>query len=314
MKWTIRAFEFADLDGMLKVQNACAPIHKVSRAEFERDAETLAPELQRMIFVAERDGIIVGMAIANRIAGMYHPNKFMLELGVLNSHRSTGIGSDLYKMAESHLSTLGLVSITVQVSEQDESGKKFAKSRGFVQQKRDFVSVLELESFDSSEFPSRPENLDIRSLADHDSPETRQEWFDLFSAVRQDVPRSAPPTPFTFEFFETQVINEPDLVRSATLFAYQNGQMVGFTAGYHDQDTSHLDQWLTGVAKEHRGKRIAFALKVAQATEVKRLAIARIKTDNDSRNAPMLAINDKLGFVRQPAVLSMQKDFWGCQG
>lgn len=51
------------------------------------------------------------------------------------------------------------------------------------------------------------------------------------------------------------------------------------------------------------------ALKLALIEEAKRLGAKSIKTDNDSRNAAMLAINDKLGFVRQPAVLSVVKDF-----
>ena len=34
-----------------------------------------------------------------------------------------------------------------------------------------------------------------------------------------------------------------------------------------------------------------------------------VRTDNDTRNAPMLAVNARLGFERQMAVLVMQKDY-----
>jgi len=314
MTWMVRPWEPGDVDGIIHVQNQCAPMHRLSKAEFLRDMETLEPDLQRMIFVAEADMTIVGVVICNRIAGMYHPNKFMLELGVLESHRSQGIGKDLYSMALTHLRELDVISISVQVSEQNERGLVFAKIRGYDEQKRDFVSVLDLAGFDPSAYEDQSIDVEIRSLQDFDSPDIRRAWYDLFTIVRQDVPRSAPPSPLSFEFFEDNVINEPDLVKTATLFAYQDGRMIGFTAGYHDQESNHFDQWLTAVDRDHRRKHVALSLKVAQATEVKRLGIASIKTDNDTRNAPMLKVNDKLGFVRQPAVLSLQKDFWGCQG
>ena len=314
MTWTIRPATSDDIDGIIAVQNHCSQMHKLHRNEYLRDIETLEPDLQRMVFVAESEGQVVGLAIMNREAGSYHPNKFMLELGILESHRNHDIGQALYEMAESHLRSLDVINITVQVKESNEIGLKFVKSRGYIQQKRDFVSVLNLDSFDPTQYPDVPSDIEIRSFDDFDSPQTRLEWYDLICIVRHDVPRSSPPTPLAFEFFEEQIMIEPDLVRSATLFAYQNGQMIGFTAGFLDQELNQFEQWLTGVHPEFRKRRVALALKIAQATEVKRLGIATIKTDNDTRNAPMLKVNDKLGFVRQPAVISLQKDFWGCQG
>ena len=314
MTWTIRPESSDDIDGIISVQNQCSQMHKLHRSEYLRDIETLEPDLQRMVFVAESADQVVGIVIMNRQAGSYHPNKFMLELGILESHRNQGIGKALYEMAERHLRGLDVINILVQVSESNDIGLKFVKSRGYIQEKRDFVSVLSLDSFDPSQYPGKPHDIEIRSFEDCDSRETRREWYDLICLVRHDVPRSSPPTPLPFEFFEEQIMIEPDLVRSATLFAYQNGQMIGFAAGFHDTELNQFEQWLTGVHSDYRKKGVALALKVAQATEVKRLGIATIKTDNDTRNAPMLKVNDKLGFVRQPAVISLGKDFWGCQG
>lgn len=312
--WVIRPWQPDDVEGILHVHNQSAPMHRITLSEFHRDIETLEPDLQRMIFVAESDSKVVGVVIMSRMAGMFHPQKFMIELAVLESHRNQGIGPALYDTAENHLKDLNVISISTQVSEQNLDGLSFAESRGYSEQKRDFVSILDLADFDPSLFGEVNTELEIFSLADQDSPELRQEWYDLFSIVRQDVPRTGPPSPLAFDFFEEQIVNEPDLVRSATLFARKDGQMIGFTAGFHDQESNNLDQWLTAVDREYRRHHVALTLKVAQALEVKRLGIERIKTDNDTRNTPMLRVNEKLGFVRQPAVLSLQKDFWGCQG
>lgn len=289
-------------------------MHKNALNEFLRDAQTLAPELQRMMFVAESRKRIVGVSILNRMAGMYHPQKFFLELGVLEGSRQKGIGTALYEMTLSHLRSLDAISASTQVSEQNEAGMKFAASRGYVEEKRDFISALDVGGvptgwLEESRRAMVSEGIVIRSLRAKDTPEIRREWFDVFAVVRHDVPRSEPPTPLTFEFFDENVVEEPDLVKEATLFAMKDGKIVGFTAGYHDGSDNHFDQWLTAVARGFRGRGIAMALKLEQIAAVKQLGIKSIKTDNDTRNEGMLAVNGKLGFVRQPAVLSLRKEF-----
>jgi RimJ/RimL family protein N-acetyltransferase len=56
----------------------------------------------------------------------------------------------------------------------------------------------------------------------------------------------------------------------------------------------------TGTHPDYRGRRIALALKLHTIRLARRLNLAHIRTYNDSHNVPMLAINDKLGYVRQP--------------
>ena len=84
-------------------------------------------------------------------------------------------------------------------------------------------------------------------------------------------------------------------------------QILAFSGAYHGAREAWLDQWLTATRTEVRGRGIALAMKL----RVIRFALERgyktIRTDNDTRNAPMLAINDKLGFVRQPALISVVK-------
>ncbi|HLO98641.1 MAG TPA: GNAT family N-acetyltransferase [Fimbriimonas sp.] len=309
MSWTIRPWDLNDVEGIVRVYNEFAPMHPLTVAIFMRELETLEPRFQNIIFVAEEQAEIVGVALMSCSASSYHPQRFLLDLGVSNAHRSKGIGTALYETTVNHLKTLDVLSISIQVGEENQSGLKFATKRGYVEQKRDFVSILDLSTFDPPTFSAKEQTVEIRSLQETDSPEVRRQWYELWSRVRHDVPRSEPATPLSFEFFEEQIVNEPDLVHSATLFAFVDSKMVGFTAGFHDVGANLFEQWLTGVDREFRGKHIALSLKVTQATEAKRLGIASVKTDNDTRNAPMLAVNDRLGFVRQPAVLSMKKEF-----
>ena len=105
------------------------------------------------------------------------------------------------------------------------------------------------------------------------------------------------------------MIQEPDFAQDLTFFALDSGEIVGFTGGYLNSETKILDQWLTAVRRNARGRGIAMVLKVRQISAAKLAGCMRIQTDNDSRNEGMLAINGKLGFERQPAVLSLRKEF-----
>ena len=60
-----------------------------------------------------------------------------------------------------------------------------------------------------------------------------------------------------------------------------------------------MHNMLTGVDRAYRGRKIAQALKLQTILYAKACGADSIATQNDSVNAPMLAINRKLGYVRQ---------------
>ena len=105
------------------------------------------------------------------------------------------------------------------------------------------------------------------------------------------------------------MIDEPEMLPDVFVFAMQNDRIVGFTGGYSNSKPGWMDTWLTAVLREARGKNVATTVKVRAIRAAKELGFTSIRTDNDTRNAPMLAINEKLGFARQPAVISVRKVF-----
>ena len=61
------------------------------------------------------------------------------------------------------------------------------------------------------------------------------------------------------------------------------------------------DSCKTGVRREHRRQGIALALKLKTIAWAKRIGYSQIQTWNEANNQGMLGINERLGFVRQPA-------------
>ena len=56
---------------------------------------------------------------------------------------------------------------------------------------------------------------------------------------------------------------------------------------------------MTGVARSHRGRGIALALKETQIAAAKAAGYKTLRTQNDLGNAPMRRVNEKLGYVRK---------------
>ena len=58
---------------------------------------------------------------------------------------------------------------------------------------------------------------------------------------------------------------------------------------------------------DYRGRGIARAVKLQSLGQAAELGIPIVCTDNDSENAPMLHINETLGYVRRPGFVEHHK-------
>ncbi len=314
MNYTIRGFKPGDAPAFIAAQNQAVPSHPLSLGEFERDLERLEAHLQYHLLVAETGGEIVGGASFYRNAGQYHPRKFQLHLFVRPEFQSRGIGEALYDRVLEELRALEPISLATQVRENEPHAVQFAARQGFREVKRDFESILETRTFDASVYDGlisrlKTEGIAFKTFRELDTPEFRHAFHQVFEVVRLDVPRSEPPTPLTFEFFNENVIDDPEMLQDLFWFALEGEQILGFTGGYSSSKPGWMDTWLTAVTREARGCGIAQALKALAIQAAKEAGFTSIRTDNDTRNAPMLAVNVKFGFVRQPAVLSVRKIF-----
>jgi mycothiol synthase len=88
---------------------------------------------------------------------------------------------------------------------------------------------------------------------------------------------------------------------------HQN-QPIGLTQLFSSED-GYITIGLTGVLSEYRGQHIALGLKVTSLEWVKTQGYFEVRTWNDSSNAPILALNQKLGFVCVPGYIECLKQF-----
>ena len=68
---------------------------------------------------------------------------------------------------------------------------------------------------------------------------------------------------------------------------------------------------MAATRRDRRGRGLATLAKVESARRAASLGITRIVTSNDLANAPMLAVNRKLGFTATATVESFAKTLTG---
>jgi GNAT superfamily N-acetyltransferase len=193
----------------------------------------------------------------------------------------------------------------------------FLERRGFVRNAEIFTSVLDISAFDPDRWSSQlskltAHGLEVRSLEDlgPSDPDVRRNIYDLWRDARRDMP--IPPgeerVEVPFDLYWAQ-LDIPSLFPAGFFLALDNGRFVGTSQLFRSTEPDELRTGLTGVARSHRRRGIAFGLKVHALAFGKRLGFKRTITENSAKNVGMLAINQQLGFVRNPAWVRFVKSF-----
>jgi hypothetical protein len=109
----------------------------------------------------------------------------------------------------------------------------------------------------------------------------------------------------TFNQFREQVVNAHWFCPAGQILAVDGDRYVGLAAVGLSADGVSGFNAFTGVAADDRGRKIAQALKVLAAQFAMGEGVQRLRTQNDSANGPMLAVNDRLGYHRLPGVYKL---------
>jgi GNAT superfamily N-acetyltransferase len=193
--------------------------------------------------------------------------------------------------------------------------------QGWLEHERMWLSHLDLSTFEPGRFEERKQRsqaagTEVRSLADlgWDNSELMQRrYYQLIVELLGDVPTADPIDPWPFEVWKQRLLGAPDFTPEGPLLAVQGGEWIGVSELYtpYPGVPGTIRQGLTGVRRPWRGQGAAWALKLAGAERAKRQGWTSIRTGNHTVNAEMLGINAALGFVREPARVTLIRDWAG---
>lgn len=128
----------------------------------------------------------------------------------------------------------------------------------------------------------------------------------LNELARLDVPRSIPALPNPKRLF-LRWLRIPGITGDRYWVAELDGELIGMSFLRYPPVRGHVWTGFTGSHPEHRGKGVASAVKMETLAQAIALGVPLVRTDNDERNAPMLHINEKLGYHSIPAWVSHLK-------
>ena len=314
---TLRPFGDVDYGAYVEIANECYPDYAWTVDEIRHFDADWEPEgyFKRRV-IAEEGGVPVGYSDAANARGQFVPENYRLEVMVRPSARRRGTGTRLFDDAIAVLRERHARWVRMDGKESEPATVPFARHAGLAELRRDWESRLAVAAFDPAPFANAMKRvadagIRITTLADEMKvdPDAVRKVYGLHEAARVDVPSFDPPTPSPYERFEQEVLRAPYALPEAHFLAIRDSRYVGESAmGKEGTDPSIIYQHLTAVLREERGKGIAMALKLKTIEYAKRVGLREIRTWNASINRPMLAINEALGFAKQPAWITFGKD------
>lgn len=312
---TIRAFRGDDADyaAYAAVRNAVFPEYPYTAAELRSFDEKRDARCFYARVLVEIDGQIVGEAHIGHMAWMFNPQIFDLGVYVHPEYRRRGAGSLLYQQLLATVAKFEPRAFLHEVREDYSDGVRFAQQRGFGEERRIWESRLNVRAFDPSRFTGAIERAEASGISFTTAAELigRDEsfWHQLHTldTTVTDVPSPEPLTPPDFATW-IKYFDSPNFIPEGMFIARDGERIVGSSSLWRRESSNELDTGFTGVYPQYRRRGIALALKLQAINYANQVGAPIIRTENDATNRGMLSINELLGFVKQPAWLTMRSE------
>jgi GNAT superfamily N-acetyltransferase len=313
MQPVIRPFTPDDYEAVVAIGNAVFPEYPGTVEEARFHDANRDPKCKNFRWVAEVDGQVVGSANLNQSPMMYHPRKFWMDVEVHPEHQRQGVGATLYEMIAAELAQHDPLAVWAGCREDMVASQRFLERRGFKEAWRRWESRLDVAAFDPAPYAEleravTESGLQIKTFAELEGdPERDRKLYELECELFYDVPSPQQRTMPDFEAHRRWRDENPGFLPEAYFVVVDGAEYVALTNFFANPAAGDVIIGLTGVRRSHRQRGLASVLKLRGIAYAKEHGYPSIKTWNDSVNEAMLAINVKMGFVRQPAWLNLVK-------
>ncbi len=306
-----------DIPAIVDLHNAAFPYDPIVAQNLHDMHIFREPKCLHAAWVAEIDGQIVGNCAYDQHIQQYHPRRFQVHVKVHPDYRHQGIGTTLYDYLLTALEPMNPANLRTDVNGREPEAVRFLEKRGYGVYFREIRSRIDVQNFDASHYAAlqaklRNEGIIIKTLREllaETDDETRiyREIYDLDWELTRDEPGSEDDTRSTFES-HVDICKSDYCLADGWFFAMQDGVMIGTSSLWANlANPTELHVGFTGVKRAYRGRGIATAMKVHTLQFSKARGVAFIDTGNEESNVPMLTVNRKLGFVREPDHMRFEK-------
>ncbi|HEX4678099.1 MAG TPA: GNAT family N-acetyltransferase [Gaiellaceae bacterium] len=274
----------ADQVALTRQINPTAVVNVASWMHRERSAPERA---EARAWVAEVDGRTVGRVECFRNFFTEGSRSGFLNVAVLEEYRRRGIGRALYDVGARHAESLELAEVLTRFHEND-AGVAFATGLGFNEARAETDSVLDPRTVREAPSP----DADLRPVATVDP----RLVYDVDLEATLDMPQTEPIDHIPYDEWEEHVLRHPLFTAEGSFVAMADGVAAAVSLLVADVESGRSHNMFLGTLRAYRGRGLGRAVKLASIRWATANGITMMATNNDETNAPMLAINQRLGY------------------
>ena len=275
-----------------------ADVAYLAQPDWERTVEFMLasfdfdPGLERRL--ALLDGEPVGYASCGVIWMLAPDTPYAwVELAVVPAARERGIGSALLRWAQERATAIGKPGLQVPCSSARPEGIAFLERRGFAEYLRMAGVELQLAEVERPEV-GMPDGVNLSSIAAE--PALLASLYEASCEIYADLPDPEPVRIGSFEEWRARDVEVGGQPLDGVLIAVVGDDVVGVSRLVVQERGRVVEHSITGVRRDWRGRGIALALKRAAICWAIDHGAERMAAENALHNAPMRAINAKLGY------------------
>ena len=272
-----------DVDELVELTRETEPLTLMNAAAWLHRERAVPERAGLRAFVAEVDGRVVGESWAVR--AWFGRDRTLVYVAVREHARRRGIGSALYDAAAEHARSLGAARLSSAFHEND-AGVAFALARGFAETRAERLS-----SVDPRTVIEQP-RAELRPASEVDPHVLHR----IDEETARDMPQLDEPEPHPYDEWAEHVLANPLYQPDGSFVAYADGEPAALSLLVADLESGRGGNMYTGTLAEFRGRRLGLAAKLGSLRWAAEHGVTQVVTLNDETNAPMLAINRRLGY------------------
>jgi GNAT superfamily N-acetyltransferase len=152
------------------------------------------------------------------------------------------------------------------------------------------------------------QGVEMLTLQADTDPSRNAKLFEMMVAAEQDIPTTVPIPHQPFDEWKHATFDNPGTREDRFWIAREGGRIVGLS--FLDFPPVRGLPWtsFTATSNDVRGRGIARALKYESIAQAIDLGYRRIRTSNDGANAPILHINQEMGYRLVVPMIELHRD------
>jgi GNAT superfamily N-acetyltransferase len=266
-------------------------------------------------FIAELEGVPVAFVTWSHGAWEATPARnCYISVYLDQAKLGVELAMSLFERVALDAATDGALVFETQVVEDEIEMIEALQRLGYEHDRTERVWELDLEKHgrrliaeaNSAKAEAQAAGIEMVTLAEWDDPDSLRKIHALAELARRDVPSSYPIPSLTFENF-IERMKSPDRRTDRVWVARHAGNAVALSFLRFPPVRGQVWTGFTCTHPDYRGRGLARGVKLQTLAQAAELGIEEVLTDNDSENAPMLHINETLGYDARRGFISFVK-------